>query len=106
MSYPHGSQRALLKASLRRWKSRLRENNRHVRLLSFEEVHRSGAATSRYAPSQVTPWNSSAATDEPSRGKAEASAFPLQCRHRERLPERVGKAFSTFRDSGATRVSL
>ena len=30
--------RALLKASLRRWKSRLRGNNRHERLLSFEEA--------------------------------------------------------------------
>ena len=30
--------RALLKASLRRWKSRLRRNNRHERLLSFEEA--------------------------------------------------------------------
>src|SRR5215203_2237523 len=31
---------ALLKASLRRWKARLRGNNRHERLLSFEEVKR------------------------------------------------------------------
>jgi hypothetical protein len=30
--------RALLKASLRRWKARLRGNNRHERLLSFEEA--------------------------------------------------------------------
>ena len=30
--------RALLKASLRRWKSRLRRNNRHERLLSFAEA--------------------------------------------------------------------
>ena len=36
--------RALLKASLHRWKSRLRGNNRHEPLLSFEEVHRSVAA--------------------------------------------------------------
>jgi hypothetical protein len=41
--------RTLLKASLRRWKSRLPGNSRHERLLPFEEVHRSGAATSRYA---------------------------------------------------------
>jgi hypothetical protein len=58
--------RALLKASLRRWKSRLRGNNRHERLLSFEEIHRAAAATSRYAPYPVTPWNSGAVTDEPS----------------------------------------
>ena len=47
--------RALLKASLRRWKTSLRGNNRHEPLLSFEEVHRSGASTSRYAPYPVTP---------------------------------------------------